>query len=148
MKLNLGCGKDYRKGYINIDNNKNFKTDKIFDLNQLPYPFEDDSVDEIIANEILEHLDDVVKVMREIWRICKNNAIIKIKVPYYKWRGAFWDPTHKHFFTEETFYYFTPNHSFYIEGYPKFRILSMKFIGGKIRFWQKRHLLIVLKPVK
>ena len=44
--------------------------------------------------------------MEEIFRVCKDGAIVKIKVPYFKSIGAFKDPTHKRFFTEETFTYF------------------------------------------
>jgi len=46
---------------------------------------------------VLEHLDDVVKVIEECYRILKPKGILDIYVPYYKSKKAFRDPTHKHF---------------------------------------------------
>lgn len=148
LKLNLGCGRDYREGYLNVDLNENVRVDRRVDLDSKDWPFEDNSVDEIIANEVLEHLEDVKAAMSEIYRILKPDGMVRIKVPFYRWIGAFWDTTHKHFFAKESFYYFTPGHPFYIDGNPKFRILSMKFLGGRLRFWEKRHLIVEMKPVK
>lgn len=47
-KLNLGCGKDIKKEYVNLDIRKFPGVDIIHDLNKFPYPFKDDSFDEII----------------------------------------------------------------------------------------------------
>ena len=102
-KLNIGCGKDYRKGYINLDIDKNVKSDVTHNLEKFPYPFKDDSLDEIFMKHVLEHLNDTVKTMKELKRIIKKEGIIKIEVPYYKNKGAFRDPTHRRFFTEDTF---------------------------------------------
>jgi hypothetical protein len=54
----------------------------------------------------LEHINDVPALMEELYRICKHDAVVKIRVPYFKSTAAFKDPTHKSFFTERTFEYF------------------------------------------
>lgn len=148
MRLNLGCGRDYREGWVNVDRNSGYKIDKEADFERPPWPFDDSSADEILISEVLEHLEDVVESMRELHRICRPGGKITVKVPYYKWRGAFWDPTHKHFFVEETFDYFRPESTFHIPGYPKFKVVRISFIGGKIRFWEKRHMVVELSPIK
>jgi len=102
MKLNLGCGFNYLEGYINCDLRKSVNADKYFDMNIFPYPFEDSSVDEVILSHILEHLDNVVDVLTEVYRFCKPSAIIKIDVPYFANESAFSDIEHKHFFTYTT----------------------------------------------
>lgn len=79
----------------------------VWDLENTPYPFSDNTFDKVIAYHCLEHISDTVKVLAELWRICKNKAEIFIRVPYYSSYLAFQDPTHKRFFTEETFRYFT-----------------------------------------
>jgi predicted SAM-dependent methyltransferase len=105
-KLNLGCGNDIRQGYVNLDF-FNFKgVDVIWNINKFPYPFKDNSFSEIIISHVLEHVDDVVRVMEEVWRISKPGAIIKIGVPYYSGLNAVTDPTHKHFFAAATFNFF------------------------------------------
>lgn len=114
MKLHLGCGNDYKKGYLNCDLSKSVKSDKIVDLEK-KLPFKDNSVDEIIASHILEHINNFIPLMEEFYRICKRNAVIKIRVPYFAYPGAFQDPTHVRFFTLKTFDYFSTasNLSFY-----------------------------------
>jgi len=102
MKLNIGCDFDYRKDWVNLDNYGG-RADVVHDLNVFPYPFKDDSFEYIHASHILEHLEDVPKVMRELWRISKDGAIIEIKVPYYNNYNAFRDLTHIRFFTWDSF---------------------------------------------
>lgn len=103
MKLNLGCGEDIREGYINIDYHSFEGVDKIFNLNHIPYPFEDSSITEIIMQNILEHLDNPFQVMKEIYRICKNKAIIKIRIPHFSSCNCWGDIEHKRGFNYSTF---------------------------------------------
>ena len=35
-KLNLGCGEDYRKGWINLDSRDNIRKDIKWNLNKFP----------------------------------------------------------------------------------------------------------------
>lgn len=84
MKLNLGCGNSYLTGFVNADNNINIKELDLFcDLNIFPYPFKDNSVGEVFMDHVLEHLDNTIKVLLELNRICCNNAIITIKTPHF-----------------------------------------------------------------
>jgi ubiquinone/menaquinone biosynthesis C-methylase UbiE len=132
LKLNLGCGPDKKEGYIGVDKVKLPTVDVVHDLNNFPYPFEDNSVDEIYCSHILEHLDDFNRVMEELWRICKPNALIVIKVPYYKSYLAFSDATHKVWFTEHSFDHFNDSHplsNFYSKA--RFKILSKKLIAKR-----------------
>ena len=108
--LDLGCGNQKKPGAIGIDINPDTNVDVIHDLNKFPYPFEDSTFDEIYADNVIEHLDNVVKVMEEINRISKPEGLIIIKVPYFRSRYASIDPTHKHHFTLESFTYFDPDH--------------------------------------
>ena len=106
MKLHLGCGNDKRKSYVNCDISKDVKPDKVVDLEK-KLPFKTNSVDEILANHVLEHVKNFVKAMHEMHRVCKRGALIKIRVPFYSAWGQFNDPTHVRFFTPFTFNYFS-----------------------------------------
>ena len=108
--LDLGCGNKKKTGAIGIDINPDTSADVIHDLNLFPYPFEESTFDEIYADNVIEHLDDIVKIMDEIYRISKPGGKIIVKVPYFRSRYAFIDPTHKHYFTVESFTYFDPSH--------------------------------------
>lgn len=101
-KLNLGCGKNYRKGWINLDLHSK-KAEVTHDLNKYPYPFPDSYFDYILAAGVIEHLDNPLKAMEELWRISKPNATIMIKTPYFTSYTAWVDLTHKRPFTYNSF---------------------------------------------
>ena len=101
-KLNLGCKKDIREGYINLDILPFKGVNVQHDLNKFPYPFEDNYFDEIICKHVLEQTDDWKKVIKELYRISKNKAKWSIEVPYYNSVIAF-NPHNKHFFTPSSF---------------------------------------------
>lgn len=142
IKLNLGCGNKYLKGYINIDINKSVKADKYLDLNKFPYPLKDNFADGIVMDNVLEHLDDIVLVMREIHRILKPKGIVQIFLPYAKSDGAFQDPTHKHFFTEKSMDYFTQDYEYGYYVNFKFKIIEKKLYSmNKTRLSKLRYLI-------
>ena len=55
-KLNLGCGFDYRPGWINADRFKECKPDVVVDINEPPWPFNDNEFDHILLKHVLEHV--------------------------------------------------------------------------------------------
>lgn len=95
-KLNIGCGTDIKKDYVNLDSCNLAGVNAVHNLNDFPWPFKNDIFDLIEANHILEHLNDIPKCLREIWRISKNKGVVKIRVPHYASPGAWFDLTHKH----------------------------------------------------
>ena len=84
MKLNLGCGTDYREGFVNIDNRTDIKVDKNCDVSMLPFP--DGCIEHILANDILEHFSyrEVEKVLKEWVRVLSPGGTIRIMVPNLK----------------------------------------------------------------
>ncbi len=117
MKINFGCGKNRIDGYVGVDKIQMPTVDVVHDMNCFPYPFDDESVDEVILCHILEHLLYTVKIMEELWRICKPGAMLEIDVPYYNSPSACDDPTHVSFFTEHTFDYFTEDKARALSGF-------------------------------
>lgn len=112
MKIQLGCGHKKMPGYVNVDASRNVNPDQVWDLEQLPLPFSDSSVDEIVANHVLEHIHHFIPLMHDLWRICKPDALLKVRVPFYTAWGQFNDPTHVRFFTPFTFNYFCGKSSY------------------------------------
>ena len=103
LKLNLACGERYMGGYINLDNNKNIKADIYHDINTFPWPFKDNEFDEIFCHHILEHVEDLLKTMEEIWRISKNKSRILIFGPHSGSFEMHVDLTHKRGLNTQTF---------------------------------------------
>ena len=98
MKLNLGSGSKILHGYINVDKYNYYKPDVVHDLEIFPYPFKDDSVDEILLSHVLEHIGQspgiFLGIIKEFYRICHNNSLIKIIVPHPRHDDFISDPTH------------------------------------------------------
>jgi SAM-dependent methyltransferase len=129
--LDLGCGRRKLAGAIGVDANRQSAADVIIDLNVFPYPFAANSFDVIHCDGILEHLDDIMRVMTELHRIARPNALIQITTPYFSSVDAFTDPTHKHYFSARSFDYFTgdfPEYGFYSQ--VRFRRAKLE-----ITFW-------------
>jgi predicted SAM-dependent methyltransferase len=110
-KLNLGCGEDYRDGYINVDIG-NCRKDVEHDLENFPYPFSNNQFYEIVMQHCIEHIsrEQFPTLIRELHRISAPGCILHISAPYYLSRNAFSDFTHKNFMTEESFAYVTLGH--------------------------------------
>ena len=98
VKLNLGCGSKKLQGYINIDKYDTYKPDIIHDLEKFPYPFEDNSINEILLSHVLEHIgqnpDIFNSIIKELYRICVHGAKIDIRVPHPRHDDFISDPTH------------------------------------------------------
>lgn len=132
MKLHLGCGNDYRGGYINCDVSKEVNPDKIVDLGK-KLPFKENSVSEIYSRHVFEHVGDLMGLMKEINRVCKKGAELHIIVPYFSHPGAFQDPTHKRFFTLRTFDYFDSDNSYSYYSNVRFKTINKKLTTFVLR---------------
>ena len=105
--LDIGCGRHKTPGSIGLDSNPKTDADVIHNLGVVPYPFPDDEFDLIIGNQVIEHVEDVLAVMAELYRIAKPGALIRLDTPHYSDIASFTDPTHRHHLTTESFSYFT-----------------------------------------
>ena len=128
--LDLGCGKKKRPGTIGVDISDRHDADVIHNLDQFPYPFEASSISKIYMDNCLEHLSAPLKVIEELYRILKPGGELVIMVPYFRSRWAYNDPTHKSFYTINSFAYYDQNHVIcqrYDYSDARFRLLSLKF---------------------
>jgi len=128
IKLDLGCGQNPKEGFEGVDLYGDKATHKV-DLFKFPWPFKDNSISEIHASHLLEHVparevefrdlmggdgaddsyvgaDMLFAFMDECWRIMKPDTWMTVIVPSGRSNRAFWDPTHRRFFMQETFLYF------------------------------------------
>lgn len=85
VKLNIGCGTDYKDGWINIDNNSDNNIEKL-DLNwdlRTPLPFHDDSIDFIFNEHFIEHLsvEEAKNTIQDLMRVLKPGGVMRIAMP-------------------------------------------------------------------
>jgi SAM-dependent methyltransferase len=126
--LDIGCGFRKAKDAVGIDILPQSEADIIWNLNKFPWPVPDNEFDVIIAQDILEHLEDIPRVMEEVHRLAKPGARLIIRVPHFSSFDAFTDPTHKHFFSSCSFDYFIPGTKYY----QKYRQSQVRFSKEKI----------------
>lgn len=153
-KVNLGAGKKPMIGYINVDKEKFPGVSVVHDLDKFPYPFGTSTVDRVLMDNVLEHLDDPIRVMKELHRITKPFGLIKIIVPYWNSSGAWQDLTHKQYFSYDSFNYFKEYSNYLYEYYcPPFKVISVSPKGIKriLSLFVSNvvsELVFVLRPIK
>ncbi len=106
LKLDLACGDNKKQGFIGVDISNIPGVDVVADLEQYPWPFEDNSVEAINVSHYIEHTNDLIKFIDECYRIMKVGAKMEIVAPYYSSIRAWADPTHKRAISELTPFYY------------------------------------------
>ncbi|MFC1785302.1 methyltransferase domain-containing protein [Candidatus Neomarinimicrobiota bacterium] len=103
--LHLGCGNKPLKNFLNLDYYNTKYIDEKVDLNK-PLPYENNSFNLIYSDNVFEHIENLIDLIKECYRILKKDGHLIIKVPYFKSKHAFVDPTHKIYFTIQSMDYF------------------------------------------
>jgi SAM-dependent methyltransferase len=140
-KLNLGSGLKVLKGWVNVDLTDTYGAQIIHDLEKFPYPFKDNTFDEILMDNVLEHLEDTIKVMKELHRISKRGAIIKIIVPHYSGAMAWGHLTHKKAFGSGSFGNFEP------QNWERYSDFSFKVLENRL-IWLDSRNWFWIRPIK
>lgn len=136
MKLNLGSGFDYRKGWVNVECAPTRPADIRHDLDKFPYPFKKNTFDEVVMINVLEHLREPIKCLKEVIRISKDKAILKVVVPHAHSPSAFGDLQHRNFFTEHTF----KEHILEEYGLSQLGEPEIRFVSMSKKNWWKRYI--------
>lgn len=86
IKLNLGCGSDIRPGYINIDIRELPGVNLVLNLEADPLPYDDNSVDEILAKDVIEHFSfrNIERVLKEWHRVLKPGGLLTVQTPDFE----------------------------------------------------------------
>ena len=119
-KINLGSGKDYQSGWLNIDVLPRAEPDLLLDLSQpLTLPavlpsttvgsvsLDEGGIDLINANNVLEHVADLPALMTNCMRLLKVGGEMLIEVPFEGAPTAWQDPTHLRAMNENSWLYYT-----------------------------------------
>lgn len=84
--------------------------DKAFDLEAIPWPLVDGSVEILLATDVFEHLKCDVRVwLDECWRVLVDNGELNMRLPAYDNPYSWRDPTHQRVFHPESFLYWCPS---------------------------------------
>jgi len=95
VRLNLGCGRDIREGWVNIDCQPGPGVDVVTDFGgKTVLPFADDTVTFSEGSHVIEHLADPLPFMEELWRVTVPGGRAVFRCPYGSSDNADEDPTH------------------------------------------------------
>ena len=137
LVLNLGSGKDWREDCINADVERRIKSDWCLDIQDVhwgsmlvtrkgDFYVKKEMFDVILANDVLEHVPDLVKSMRNCMELLKVGGEMRIHVPYDLSYGAWQDPTHVRAFNEKSWLYYTDWH-WYLGWEDRFHLTHLEF---------------------
>ena len=150
LVLNLGSGKDWREDCINADIQRRIKSDWCLDIQDVhwgsvlvtrfgDFRVKAEMFDVILANDILEHVPDLVKAMTNCKELLKVGGEMRIHVPYDLSYGAWQDPTHVRAFNEKSWLYYTDWH-WYLGWEDRFFVKHLEFtlssVGESLKFPQ------------
>ena len=121
LKLNLGSGAKFKNNYLNLDIDREFAPDIVFDLNQPlllngarrfdterfgPITLHANSFESILALDVLEHIENLAVAMSSCLELLRVGGVMQIFVPYDLSLGAWQDPTHVRAFNENSWKYY------------------------------------------
>lgn len=116
-KVDIGCGLRKKDGYFGIDIHGYEKVDLVMDLKMTKLPFGDEQLTDLYASHFLEHLnfEEVIYLMNEAYRVLHVSGVFEIIVPHGMSYAGMADLSHKTFWTEDSFGYFTPDNIAYYD---------------------------------
>lgn len=123
--LDVGCGSSKHPGAVGLDISSDTDADVVHDLDAFPYPLEDSSFDQILLQDVIEHVREPIRLFEELHRIGRPGATIQLRTPHFTSVLAYGDPTHRHYFStlalaslaEPRFAHYTP---------VRFRLVSVR----------------------
>jgi len=109
-RLNVGCGRNIKEGWVNLDSIALPGVDLVCDLENLrgtPIGLPDETVEQFLLSHVIEHIRDSLSLMQELWRLAIPGAIAVIRVPHGGSDDAWEDPTHVRSYFAGSFGFFS-----------------------------------------
>ncbi|RKI41032.1 glycosyltransferase [Corallococcus sp. AB004] len=111
-RLHLGYGPDVRPGFVRFSTHPASALKGEFEVDPFnpQLPFEDEAFDEIHGVHFIQHMAHKVRILEELWRIARHNAVIHLRLPDRRHGDAFLDPTHLSYWEVDSIDFFVPGH--------------------------------------
>jgi SAM-dependent methyltransferase len=108
MVLDIGCGKrKIEPGAIGIDMSPDSAAEHVWNLDEYPWPLETGAFERIHMSHVIEHLEDPMRAMAEVYRVARNGADVFVTTPHFSSHNSYTDPTHRRHLAAASFDYFT-----------------------------------------
>jgi len=134
MILSVGCGRRAPEpGLVRMDRSSEVQPDIAWDLDDFTYPLETSSFSRIECIDVIEHLEDIPRVMEEFHRVLEPGGLLQIMTPHFSSANSFVDPTHRWHLSYFSFDYFCDGHDLSYYSTARYRVKSrfINFSGGR-----------------
>jgi SAM-dependent methyltransferase len=135
MILSVGCGRRAPEpGLVRLDRSPEVQPDIAWNLDDFPYPLENSSFSKIECIDVIEHLEDIPRVMEEFHRVLEPGGLLQIMTPHFSSANSFVDPTHRWHLSYFSFDYFCDGHDLSYYSTARYRMKSrhIQFGGGRL----------------
>lgn len=108
VKLDLGCGKQKKEGFIGVDSIAFEGVDVVCNLGVDSWPWQDDTVEEVHCSHMVEHLvaSERIHFVNELHRVLKKGAKALLVTPHWASLRAYGDLTHQWPPVSEMWFYY------------------------------------------
>jgi hypothetical protein len=149
-QLHIGSGKSYRQGWFNIDIQASTRPDALLDLSRqlelpmlLSSPYAGPSllapgeVEHIHADNVLEHVHDLPRLMGNCLDLLCTGGRFTIEVPHERGLGAWQDPTHVRAMNENSWLYYT-DWFWYLGWFEhRFQLEAMDYLDARLQVCER-----------
>lgn len=105
--LDVGCGSNKTPGAVGIDCRAFSGVDLVHDVELVPWPIESGQFDVIVLRHIVEHVSDIGQLLKEVHRVGKPGAEVRIETPHFSSVDSWRDPSHRYHLSLHSFRFFT-----------------------------------------
>ncbi|HVE68570.1 MAG TPA: methyltransferase domain-containing protein [Solirubrobacteraceae bacterium] len=128
--LDVGCGAKKWPGAVGVDISPDTDADVVLDLDAPPYEeLESDSFDQILCQDVLEHVSEPVRVMEELHRVARPGARLHVRTPHFSSVLAYSDPTHRSYFSSAAI------RALAEPGFAHYTQVRMRVVALSLDFW-------------
>lgn len=128
--LDIGCGTRKLHGSVGLDLLPLPGVDIVHNLDHMPWPLPDKQFRWVRAMDVLEHVDDFIGCIQQLYRVLKPGGRLTIKMPFAGSVHQHTDPTHRRGATSRTLDYFIPGTGLSKYSYtkPMFRLDAFQYV--------------------
>jgi SAM-dependent methyltransferase len=142
-RLYLGAGSKRLPGYTHVDIVEGSGIDIVHDLNELPWPWDDGSIDSIVAEDVVEHLDiNLVEFCNEAWRVMAPDGELFVRTPHHSGDSSWIDPTHRWHLNEQAFHYLDSD-TYWGRTYAQYTSKRWRILSLGVRGPQNIHAILI-----
>jgi SAM-dependent methyltransferase len=127
--LDVGCGAKKYPGAVGIDVSADTAADVVHDLDGVPWPLEDEGFDQILLQDVIEHLGNLYAVFGEQHRVGRPGARVHIRTPHFSSALAYSDPTHRRFLSA------APVRAPAEPGFAHYSAARFRIVGVRLDLW-------------